>query len=245
MGRFKGILGVLFCAVVYAGAGGLFVVDNQPPRILDLYPPPDTIVALPHFSFGVDAADYESGIWLDYDQSLGMWSAAECGFIPATYITWSVNNQGFSDTVYGAYSAEADFPPDAAVDVCVHIVDRILNYGCSCCPNYADTCWTFYVMRYEMCSRQPNPFTPNGDGVNDYCQFMFPGLGVRDATIKIYDVRNVLVRTLEVARGRKAKEDSRWDGRDNAGNPVPQGVYLYVIESEGEILCDGTVTVAR
>ena len=95
------------------------------------------------------------------------------------------------------------------------------------------------------CSRAPNPFTPNGDGINDYCQFTFEGIGEREATIYIHDMYSREVRRIEVPTGATAKWAARWDGRDDNGNPLPPGIYLYTIESGGEQICEGSVVIAR
>jgi gliding motility-associated-like protein len=97
----------------------------------------------------------------------------------------------------------------------------------------------------HACSRAPNPFTPNFDGTNDYVQISFEGLGEITATVSIYDLHSHLVKTLAVPTGEKAKSAARWDGTDQSGNAVMQGLYMYVVESGGKVVCEGTVTIAR
>ena len=110
-----------------------------------------------------------------------------------------------------------------------------------CC--IGDTCDG--VIEQFFCSRSPNPFTPNGDGMNDYCQFTFEGIGQKEATIYIHDMYSREIRRINVPTGATAKWVARWDGRDDNGNPLPPGIYLYTIESEGEQVCEGSVTIAR
>jgi len=69
-------------------------------------------------------------------------------------------------------------------------------------------------------------------------------MGYNEGKIYLYDVHNVLVNTIDVPFGGDAIIKAIWDGTDMDGNPVLPGVYLYVIEVDGEIVCTGTVTVA-
>jgi len=97
----------------------------------------------------------------------------------------------------------------------------------------------------SLCSATPNPFTPNGDGINDEAEFTFPGLGEVPGTIKIFTLGNLRVRTIEVPTGAGAKQEAIWDGTDDTGEPLSQGIYIYTIRAEGRIKCSGTVTLAR
>jgi len=37
----------------------------------------------------------------------------------------------------------------------------------------------------------------------------------------------------------------RWDGTDPQGSPLAPGLYIYVIIVDGEVVCSGTVVLAR
>ena len=97
----------------------------------------------------------------------------------------------------------------------------------------------------HRCERFPNPITPNFDDINDFAQFEFDGIFVKPARIHIFDIHGHGIRTIDVPAGLSAKQHARWDGMDDGGNPVPEGVYIYTIEVAGEVVCEGTVTVAR
>ena len=76
----------------------------------------------------------------------------------------------------------------------------------------------------------PNPFTPNGDGVNDVVTVRYKLLRVTSAvpvTLEIFDVSGRLIK--EVFAGDNALGDYAhdWDGTDNANRLVPPGLYLY------------------
>lgn len=85
-------------------------------------------------------------------------------------------------------------------------------------------------------------FTPNGDGVGDTFTVFYDNPADRViATAKIYDVNGA-----EVAEFQRGDFDQtlRWDGKDRWGQSVASGVYLYLIEAEGQVH-HGTVVVAR
>ena len=83
----------------------------------------------------------------------------------------------------------------------------------------------------------PNPFTPNGDGVNDRAEFRFQLHDVsvgRELTIDIYDLAGARVRRLQqqqVIRGLfdESTVVPEWDGRDDGGQQLPPGHYIYRI----------------
>jgi len=83
----------------------------------------------------------------------------------------------------------------------------------------------------------PNPFTPNGDGINERAEFRFQLHDVsvrRELIIDIYDLAGQRVRRLEqqsVIRGLfdQGNEVPEWDGRADDGHQVPPGHYIYRI----------------
>lgn len=96
----------------------------------------------------------------------------------------------------------------------------------------------------------PNPFTPNGDGVNDVITWtvdLFMLTEDADVTVAIYDLGGRDVRRLE-ASAVAGQLDVSWDGRDAAGEIAVPGVYVYQLEVDSDAGGDneifGTVALA-
>ncbi|MFK7971461.1 MAG: gliding motility-associated C-terminal domain-containing protein [Bacteroidia bacterium] len=68
-----------------------------------------------------------------------------------------------------------------------------------------------------------NAFSPNGDGINDFLNF--PGEGLSNLDIRIFNRWGREVRRFNnLAPG--------WDGRDEQGRSVPEGVYVVHIQAK-------------
>jgi gliding motility-associated-like protein len=83
--------------------------------------------------------------------------------------------------------------------------------------------------------------TPNGDHLNDNVVFTYDNPQDSAVTIKIFDMRGRIV-----ASGLPAGPTATsfvWDGT-SGGHPVPGGVYIYQIQSEGQTF-SGTLVVIK
>ncbi len=88
----------------------------------------------------------------------------------------------------------------------------------------------------------PNPFTPNGDGINERARFQFQVHEVtapRPLQLSIYDLSGRRVRQLDqqlAIRGvfGEAAADPTWDGLDDGGRRVAPGLYFYRIALEAD-----------
>ena len=89
----------------------------------------------------------------------------------------------------------------------------------------------------------PNPFTPNGDGINDVLGIEYDILTItREAKISLhlFDLSGRMVRALHDGEGLSGHYDQSvisglgWDGRDAAGDLVPPGIYLLRVAVEGD-----------
>ncbi len=78
---------------------------------------------------------------------------------------------------------------------------------------------------------EPNPFTPNADGINDQSQIRFAigNLNAdRDIRVQIFDLSGRPVwRQTQIGFG---EQHFIWNGRDNRGQTVPPGLYVCKIE---------------
>ena len=89
----------------------------------------------------------------------------------------------------------------------------------------------------------PNPFTPNGDGVNDVLDIEYDILTItREAKISLhlFDLSGRMVLALHEGEGLSGHYDKRvipglgWDGRDATGDLVRPGIYLLRVVVKGD-----------
>ncbi len=83
----------------------------------------------------------------------------------------------------------------------------------------------------------PNPFTPNGDGFNDFVLFNLMELHSGAGEVNIFNFRGKKVITLQ--------QNFRWDGKNEGGEAQPPGVYLYIAKADGKIIDKGAITLIR
>jgi len=83
------------------------------------------------------------------------------------------------------------------------------------------------VTDYALEQNYPNPFNPETE-----IRFALPEAG--EVAVKIFNIAGQEVRTLANASFLAGRQTLRWDGRDQTGNVVAAGVYLYQIIASGE-----------
>jgi len=89
----------------------------------------------------------------------------------------------------------------------------------------------------------PNPFNPEETSVI----FRYKLKKASEITIKIYDSAGKIVKTVTDNEHKEAQIElsTPWDGRDDQGNIVSNGVYFYVIESSSGEKAVGKIAVLR
>lgn len=89
-------------------------------------------------------------------------------------------------------------------------------------------------------------FTPNGDGVNDVFMVIIDNpSGVVMSQKKVYSITGFEVADFEVVGDETAATVVlKWNGRDKSGDDAPSGIYVYQLQSEGQMI-NGTVVIAK
>ena len=91
----------------------------------------------------------------------------------------------------------------------------------------------------------PNPFTPLSSD-DDFNKVIFPASALEESsgefTVRIYDIDGMLVKTLNPDGPDATK--LTWDGRDEAGDIVESGIYVYQLQV-GESFTIGTLIIAK
>ncbi len=87
-------------------------------------------------------------------------------------------------------------------------------------------------------SLRPNPFNPLLT-----IELSFARAGV--ASLRLYDVRGRLMRSLLDGRVAAGTSTIEWDGRDAAGAALPSGAYLYELRIDGRVRDRGKAVLLR
>ncbi|HHS51012.1 MAG TPA: hypothetical protein ENN07_07855 [candidate division Zixibacteria bacterium] len=223
--------------------GSSVTIDLEPPRVHDVQPQPGfEFTSIMEIAMWIE--DVPAGI--NYENIVMTVDGVEYT-IGDGFLSYEGSREAGIATISGLPS-DFGIARGDTFDVCISVEDMVLpNDGiCELCgPNSTTYCFSYMFYPETSCERFPNPFTPDGDGINDYAQFVYPEMYRLDGTIYIYNTRNVKVREIHVNYGPGAFEMARWDGTDRFGKLMPMGLYMYVIMTENIVVCEGTVTLVR
>jgi len=99
-------------------------------------------------------------------------------------------------------------------------------------PGRANSILTTVVPPRTTLSVSPSPFSPDGDGRDDFAVISFAlPMTTAAVNIKIYDVTGRLIRFLASNQPTGATNAVIWDGRDDRGQQARLGVYIVYLEA--------------
>ncbi|MCK5833365.1 gliding motility-associated C-terminal domain-containing protein [bacterium] len=218
---------------------GTFYVDLTPPDIFPIAPSEGAVLGITSPSISFSVTDNLSGL----DSSLVTITINEYTFLIGTP---GIDCLWLGDTLHcvaecpelGVWFFETD-----TVFVQVSAGD-MPDY---CSPNPGSFSWWFLIELETSCNRYPNPITPNNDGINDAAVFDYPDMFSGSAELSIFNTRNILVYRENIGPASDFSDVSNrvWDCKDSDGNPVRDGLYIYVIERDGRVICNGTLIMGR
>ena len=96
----------------------------------------------------------------------------------------------------------------------------------------------------------PNPFTPNGDGINDAAHISYKLLRVTTAvpvSVEIFELSGRLVKQIYAGEDLIGEYAHTWDGTDHSNSWVAPGLYVYRVNVDiqsGHEMHSGIVSVA-
>ena len=82
---------------------------------------------------------------------------------------------------------------------------------------------------------EPNPFTPNGDGINDILCVTYNIVNLTDivpVSVSVYDLSGRLRKEIYSGQDSSGRYQRDWDGTDDGGELLPPGTYLLRVELE-------------
>jgi hypothetical protein len=107
--------------------------------------------------------------------------------------------------------------------------------GTGATPGKQNSIFTQNLVSESKVTINPNPFSPDGDGFEDYTVINFDlTKPLSQVRIKIFDSSGRLVRTLSENRPSSSKNSLVFDGLDDNNKPLRIGIYILLIETVAE-----------
>ena len=78
-----------------------------------------------------------------------------------------------------------------------------------------------------------NPFSPNGDGIKEDAFFVYTLDAPSKVNLKIYSLDGQDIKTVGSLDQSAGEQSLSWNGTDNSGAKVSNGMYLFRLEAEG------------
>ncbi|HLD30509.1 MAG TPA: gliding motility-associated C-terminal domain-containing protein [bacterium] len=92
----------------------------------------------------------------------------------------------------------------------------------------------------EITEIGPNPFTPNGDNINDRINFKYTAPADLKVKLSVYDLSGNKIFAIEKVSG----EEVYWEGKNDRDDLQEGGLYMYVLEIGAE-RTKGTIVLAK
>jgi len=209
----------------------IFTIDLTPPEIEFIYPIDWEMVSDPNFFMIMQLEDELAGI--DTESVSGYFVIDE-ETLYVSSITADSNATGFKIAIRTVSAIDAG----DTVQFTLWFCDMA-----ELCPQNCDSAIVnFWVEPDFACSLSTNPFTPNGDGINDLVRFFYTKPFSTDVTLCIYDLGGREILTRDIPAGDLDRQ--LWDGKRKNKN-VPSGTYVYIINEDSGVICKGTITLVR
>ena len=206
-----------------------FVVDLHPPEVTPQTPIPRSLTSDEYQEIVIKLADVPAGLDLSTFQVIcdGHTLTIDDGI-------WTSLADGGSFTIR-PFELGFAFVAGETIEVRVDICDE----PDLCAPNCTTAIWEFYTEPKTVCTAYPNPFTPDNNNINDCVIFDYPHSYTNNAKLTIFNLRNIVINETDI------HGVTTWFGVDNHGKALHEGLYLYIIESDGRVVCNGSVLLMR
>jgi hypothetical protein len=89
-------------------------------------------------------------------------------------------------------------------------------------------------------STPDNPFSPNADGLKDVFTVNYVLSDSARVVFRIFNLQGVPVQTLDLGSQPAGADVITWDGRDEAGNLLANGIYFFLLEAKSDFSGDQT-----
>jgi flagellar hook assembly protein FlgD len=102
-------------------------------------------------------------------------------------------------------------------------------------PGRQNSIFTQNLSHESKVTISPNPFSPDGDGFEDFAVINFDLTNpLSQVRIKVFDSQGRIVRTLAENHPSSSNNSVVFDGLDDSGKPLRIGIYILLIEVVAE-----------
>jgi hypothetical protein len=140
-----------------------------------------------------------------------------------TWVKLSTATDGFNDRVRAYFAIDTSW--DASAGVSHSAVFNAINMGPENPTSVMDEDNNTLPKPFTMEQNYPNPFNPNTT-----IQYTIPADYSGQLTLKIYDLRGALIRSLVNHSVKPGMHSAIWDGNDENGKKVSSGIYIYQLK---------------